>query len=86
MKAEELYEFIVVAVDGNVTKESDVIDIEASSTGKFLSLSNINFSFHNTNDIISKIKKIYIKLKLFCSLFCQELFSFSNFLRQKNHK
>lgn len=28
----ELYEFIIVAVDGDVQKESDAIQIEASST------------------------------------------------------
>lgn len=28
----ELYEFVVVAVDGDITKESDVVQIEASST------------------------------------------------------
>jgi len=36
LKAGELYEFIVVAVDGDTMKESDVVEIEASSTGKFL--------------------------------------------------
>lgn len=33
LKPGELYEFIVVAVDGDTMKESDVVEIEASSTG-----------------------------------------------------
>lgn len=36
MKAGELYEFIVVAVDGDTMQESDVVEIEASSTGIYL--------------------------------------------------
>lgn len=38
LKPEELYEFVVVAVDGNTMKESDIAEIEASSTGTFLML------------------------------------------------
>lgn len=36
LKPGELYEFIVVAVDGDTLRESDVVEIEASSTGRFL--------------------------------------------------
>jgi len=38
LKPGELYEFVVVAVDGNTMKESDIAEIEASSTGTFLML------------------------------------------------
>lgn len=31
----ELYEFIVVAEDGEIIRESDIAEIEASSTGTF---------------------------------------------------
>jgi hypothetical protein len=33
LKPEEVYEFIVVAVDGDTMKDSDIVEIEASSTG-----------------------------------------------------
>lgn len=35
LKPGELYEFVVVAVDGNTIMESDTAEIEASSTGTF---------------------------------------------------
>lgn len=35
LKPGELYEFVVVAVDGDTMRESDVVEIEASSTGNF---------------------------------------------------
>jgi len=35
LKAGELYDFVVVAVDGDTMRESDVAEIEASSTGTF---------------------------------------------------
>lgn len=38
LKPGELYEFIVVAVDGNTMMESDIAEIEASSTGTSLNL------------------------------------------------
>lgn len=36
LKPGELYEFVVVAVDGNTMKESDIAEIEASSSGTFI--------------------------------------------------
>lgn len=33
LKPEEVYEFVVVAVDGDTMKDSDIVEIEASSTG-----------------------------------------------------
>ena len=38
LKPGELYEFVVVAVDVNTTKESDIVEIEALSTDTFLIL------------------------------------------------
>lgn len=38
LKPGELYEFVVVAVDGNTMKESDIAEIEASSSGTFIIL------------------------------------------------
>jgi len=35
LKPGELYEFVVVAVDGDTMRESDIVEIEASSTGNF---------------------------------------------------
>lgn len=35
LKPGELYEFIVVAVDGDTMRESDTAEIEASSSGTF---------------------------------------------------
>lgn len=35
LKPGEVYEFIVVAVDGNTMRESDIAEIEASSSGMF---------------------------------------------------
>lgn len=37
LKPGELYEFVVVAVDGNTMRESDVAEIEASSSGTYFS-------------------------------------------------
>jgi len=45
LKPGELYEFVVVAVDGNTMKESDIAEIEASSTGKFLMLIFLFYKF-----------------------------------------
>lgn len=41
MKPGELYEFVVVAVDGNTMMESDIAEIEASSTGTSLNCISI---------------------------------------------
>lgn len=41
LKPEEVYEFIVVAVDGDTMKDSDVVEIEASSTGIFFNLISV---------------------------------------------
>lgn len=35
----ELYEFIVVAEDGEIIRESDIAEIEASSNGTFKNIS-----------------------------------------------
>lgn len=35
LKPGELYEFVVVAVDGETMRESDVAEIEASSSGTY---------------------------------------------------
>lgn len=35
LKPGEVYEFIVVAVDGDTMRESDIAEIEASSSGMF---------------------------------------------------
>lgn len=36
LKPGEMYEFVVVAVDGDTMKESDTVEIEASSSGILL--------------------------------------------------
>lgn len=35
LKSKKLYTFIIVAVDGNNTKESNAIDVESPITGTF---------------------------------------------------
>jgi len=47
LKPGELYEFVVVAVDGNTMKESDIAEIEASSTGTFLMQNVLFYNFFN---------------------------------------
>jgi len=62
LKPGELYEFVVVAVDGNIMRESDVVEIEASSTGNFLKLNKDlkHFILHIFNEFCYNYFYFYI--------------------------